>query len=148
MRGTLGKAAAIFVVAIALSNPVTPVKAQSSLLDSAKGLLGKVGQGGASGGLSSSEISSGLTEAIWVGAQRVIGQLGTTGGFENDSAVHIPLPKTMRSAQAVLDKIGYGSLGQESESALNKDAEKALPEATAAFGDAIKAIPGKTRRGS
>ena len=147
MRGTLGKAAAIFVVAIALSNPVTPVKAQSSLLDSAKGLLGKVGQGGASGGLSSSEISSGLTEAIWVGAQRVIGQLGTTGGFKNDPAVHIPLPKTMRSAQAVLDKIGYGSLGQESESALNKDAEKVLPEATAAFGDAIKAVTWQDAQG-
>jgi hypothetical protein len=132
---------------IGLLHPAVPANAQSSLLDSAKGLLGKIGQGGASGGLSTSEISNGLTEAIWVGAQRVIGQLGTAGGFENDPAVHIPLPKTMRTAQSVLDKIGYGSLGQELEAALNKGAEKALPEATAAFGDAIKAMSWQDAQG-
>ncbi len=147
MSRFLGRVLVVGVMTIGLLHPAVPANAQSSLLDSAKGLLGKIGQGGASGGLSTSEISNGLTEAIWVGAQRVIGQLGTAGGFENDPAVHIPLPKTMRTAQSVLDKIGYGSLGQELEAALNKGAEKALPEATAAFGDAIKAMSWQDAQG-
>jgi hypothetical protein len=119
------------------------VNAQTNLLDSAKGVLGKIGGGATGGGagvLSSAEISSGLTEAIWVGAQKVIGQLGTTGGFQNDPAVHIPLPRTIRTAQSVLEKIGYGGLGQELELALNRGAEKAVPEAIDVFGDAIKAM--------
>jgi hypothetical protein len=129
-----------------------PVEAQTSLLDSAKGLLGKIGQsgtntGGTSGALTTSEISSGLTEAIWVGAQRVIGQLGAAGGFETDPAVHIPLPKTIRSAQSVLEKIGYGGLGQELELALNRGAEQAVPEATSVFGDAIKAMTWQDAQG-
>ncbi len=128
------------LVSLSLLLPGGPAAAQSSLLDSAKGLLGKVGQGGSGGSLTTSEISGGLTEAIWVGAQRVIGQLGKPGGFEADPAVHIPLPKTMQTAQSVLDKIGYGSLGQELEQALNRGAEKALPEAVNVFGDAIKAM--------
>lgn len=147
MSSILGKIATIGILSVALSLPLASANAQSSLLDSAKGLLGKIGQGGASGGLSTSEISNGLTEAIWVGAQRVIGQLGKPGGFESDPTVHIPLPKTMRSAQSVLDKIGYGSLGHELESALNKGAEKALPEATQAFGDAIKAMTWQDAQG-
>lgn len=135
------------VLALALLMPVGPAVGQTNLLDSAKGLLGKVGQGGTSGTLSASEISGGLTEAIWVGAQRVIGQLGKSGGFESDPAVHIPLPKTMQTAQSVLDKIGYGSLGQELETALNRGAEKALPEATNVFGDAIKAMTWQDAQG-
>jgi hypothetical protein len=139
--------AGILIAGLCLS--MTSANAQTSLLDSAKGLLGKIGQSGASGSgaLSTSEISSGLTEAIWVGAQRVIGQLGTTGGFESDPEVHIPLPKTIRTAQSVLDKIGYGSLGQELEQALNRGAEKAVPEATAVFGDAIKAMTWRDAQG-
>lgn len=138
------------IVAASLCLSVPSVNAQSSLLDSAKGLLGTIGKSGATGGggaLSTSEISSGLTEAIWVGAQKVIGQLGTAGGFEADPAIHIPLPKTMRTAQSVLDKIGYGSLGQELEQALNRGAEKAVPEATEVFGDAIKAMTWRDAQG-
>jgi hypothetical protein len=139
-------------LAIGLCLPTVATNAQTSLLDSAKGLLGKIGQssgstGGGAGALSTSEISSGLTEAIWVGAQRVIGQLGTSGGFESDPAVHTPLPKTIRSAQSILDKVGYGALGQELEQALNRGAEKAVPEATAVLGDAIKAMTWQDAQG-
>jgi hypothetical protein len=151
MRCDIQKVLSTALVVGALCISVPSANAQNSLLDTAKGLLGKIGQGGTTGGgtgaLSTSEISSGLTEAIWVGAQRVIGQLGTAGGFESDPAVHIPLPKTIRSAQAVLDKIGYGSLGQELELALNRGAEKAVPEATAVFGDAIKAMTWQDAQG-
>lgn len=144
--GVLG--AGFFVTCLCLSVPMA--QAQTNLLDSAKGLLGKIGGGATSGGagaLSTSEISNGLTEAIWVGAQRVIGQLGTSGGFEADPAVHIPLPRTIRTAQSVLDKIGYGGLGQELEQALNRGAEKAVPEATEVFGDAIKAMTWQDAQG-
>jgi hypothetical protein len=101
---------AVFVLA-SLTLAAPQALAQSSLLDAAKGLLGQggaassgtatgilgaLGQSGATtsagGALGTSEIAKGLTEAIWVGAQNVIGQLGAVGGFEADPAVHIPLP--------------------------------------------------------
>lgn len=152
MKPPLSKVLVAGCLAIGLCLSVTQPSAQTKLLDSAKDLLGKIGQGGATGGggtgaLSTSDIASGLTEAIWVGAQKVISQLGTAGGFEADPAVHIPLPKTIRTAQSVLDKIGYGSLGQELEQALNRGAEKAVPEATAVFGDAIKAMTWQDAQG-
>lgn len=143
-----------FVVLAGLCLSAPSASAQNTLLDAAKGLLGTVGQSGGStagsattGGLGTSEISSGLTEAIWVGAQRVIGQLGSAGGFEADPAVHIPLPRTIRTAQSVLEKVGYGGLGQELEQALNRSAEQAVPEATAVFGDAIKAMTWQDAQG-
>lgn len=141
------------LLALSLWIPASSAQGQSKWLDSAKDLLGKVGQSdgtgsaGTAGVLSGSEIASGLTEAIWVGAQRVIGQLGSTGGFNGDPSVHIPLPETLTTAQSVLSKIGYGGLGEELEQALNKGAERAVPEATEVFGDAIKAMTGQDAQG-
>ncbi|MDA9975541.1 DUF4197 domain-containing protein [Alphaproteobacteria bacterium] len=83
-----------------------------------------------------------------MGAQRVIGELRTTGGVESDPAVRSPFLKTIRSAQSILDKFGYGAFGQGLEQALNQGAKKAAPEATGVLGGAIKAMTWQDEQGT
>ena len=43
-----------------------------------------------------SEVIEGLKEALKVGTERVVGQIGADGGYEDDPAIHIPLPEKMQ----------------------------------------------------
>jgi hypothetical protein len=42
--------------------------------------------------LSTADISGGLKDALRVGIDNVVTQLGQPGGFNQDPAIHIPLP--------------------------------------------------------
>lgn len=118
------------------------VLAQSDLLDRAKGLLqspsGNGSGGSVSYGLSTSELSGGLKEALRVGSSRVVDQLGTNGGFLNDPKVHIPLPPGLEEVQPMLKMAGISGLADEVELKLNRAAETATPKAKAIFLDAIE----------
>ena len=107
----------------------------SNALDSITG--GKSGSG-ASGGLSEGTVADGLREALAVGTERVIGQLGATGGFLDDPTVHIPLPDDLKRAQDLLEAAGLGSYGDEVEKRLNRGAEEAMPEAGEILGGSIR----------
>ena len=94
-------------------------------------LLGRAGAG------QGSDISAGLKEALRVGTENVVAQLGRPGGFSNDPAVHIPLPSSLGTVQRGLDGIGMSSLLDELETKLNEAAEVATPKAQELFVDAI-----------
>ena len=96
----------------------------------------KSGKNGAST-LSSIEISKGLREALRVGTQRVVGQLGTEDGFNLDPNIHIPLPSTLKRVDNALASLGMGALTEELELRLNRAAEAATPKAKALFVQAI-----------
>ncbi|MCP5364637.1 MAG: DUF4197 domain-containing protein [Hyphomicrobiales bacterium] len=138
MRSTFGLAMTV-VLSMACADTTL---AQSDLLNKAKGLLqstGGTGNGGSvSSGLSSSEVSGGLKEALRVGSSRVVDQLGTNGGFLNDPAVHIPLPPGLEKVQPVLKMAGISGLADEVELKLNRAAETATPKAKAIFLEAIE----------
>lgn len=87
--------------------------------------------------LSSSEISDGLREALKVGTQRVVKQIGVQDGFNLDPKIHIPLPDTLQKVDMALSKLGMGSLTEDLELRLNRAAEKATPKAKALFINAI-----------
>ncbi len=91
-------------------------------------------------GLTENQATDGLKEALRVGAQRVIGQVGAPGGYLDDSAIHIPLPGWMDRTKRVLDTAGAGFLLDEVETRLNRAAEAAAPKAIPIFADAIKAM--------
>ncbi len=80
----------------------------------------------------------GLKEALRVSTKRVVAQLGREGGFNTDSAVHIPLPEKLQQAQSLLAKAGLSSYGEALELRLNRAAETAVPEGKAAFMEAIR----------
>ncbi len=116
------------------------VFAGNSWLDKGSGLLKSIGGGEKTGGVSIEEIGAGLKEALLVGSENVVKQLGTTDGFNNDSAIHIPLPGSLKTVKSWLSKVGKASLFEDLELKLNRAAEAATPKAKKLFSNAIKSL--------
>jgi hypothetical protein len=87
--------------------------------------------------LGSDEIGEGLREALRVGTQTVVEQLGKSGGFNLDPQIHIPLPSQLDQVKSILGKVGMESMLTDLESRMNQAAETAVPKAKALFVDAI-----------
>ena len=87
--------------------------------------------------LSTDDIGGGLKEALRVGTERVVGNLGTTDGFNLDPQIHIPLPEQLGQVKKVLGKIGMDSMLVDLETRLNRAAEIATPKAQELFIAAI-----------
>jgi len=93
-----------------------------------------------SSSLSQGEMGDGLKEALRVGTDAVVSQLGATDGFNADKAIHIPLPGQLATVQKALKAAGYSSLVDDLELKLNRAAEQATPKAKELFIDAIAAM--------
>ncbi|TNE36897.1 MAG: DUF4197 domain-containing protein [Alphaproteobacteria bacterium] len=91
------------------------------------GSSGSTGSAGSS--LSVDQITAGLKEALRVGTDTVVSQIGAVNGYNGDPAIHIPLPEKMQQAQALLKKFGLSSMADEIEERLNRGAEAAAPKA-------------------
>lgn len=113
---------------------------QADWFDKAKDLLKDSGVSSSASNLSNSEISSGLKEALHVGSELVVNQLGTTDGFNGDPSIHIPLPNSLKKVQSVLDKVGMSNMLDDLETRLNRAAEIATPKAKELFANAIQAM--------
>lgn len=90
--------------------------------------------------LSSSEISAGLREALKVGTNSVVAQLGQTGGFNLDPKIQIPLPAQLQTVDNALSKFGLGSLTTDLKNRMNTAAEIATPRAKELFFNAITSM--------
>ncbi len=101
-------------------------------------LQGVLGAGG--GELGQSEIAAGLKEALRVGTDRVVDNLGQVDGFNADPEVHIPLPKVLSQAQSSLRLIGAAGLVDDLELRINRAAEQATPVAKDIFWQAITSL--------
>ena len=129
------------LVAACLLVGAVPDQASAGWFDSVKEALG--GSEGSealdsAGALSSDEIGRGLKEALQVGTENVVAQLGTTGGFDLDPEIHIPLPSQLEGARKLLAGVGMDSTLTDLEQRLNRAAEIATPKAKALFLDAIQ----------
>jgi hypothetical protein len=93
--------------------------------------------GGGLSSLTDGEIGGGLRQALRIGSERVVGQLGAADGFNLDTDIHIPLPDSLTSVHSALNMVGMSSLGDDLELRLNRAAERATPEAEALFFGAI-----------
>jgi hypothetical protein len=119
----------------------TPAAAQGDLLQQGLKVLSSSGGSGSGGGsLTQTEMGDGLKEALRVGTEAVVSQLGRPDGFYGDKAVHIPLPGQLATVQKALRAAGYSSLVDDLELKLNRAAEQATPKAKALFVDAIAAM--------
>jgi len=98
------------------------------------------GGSGRASNLSTSEVGSGLKEALAVGAGNVVGRLGRTDGFNADPRAHIPLPDAMRRAQSAMRAVGMSGMADDLELRLNRAAEAATPKAKALLLDAISTM--------
>ena len=87
--------------------------------------------------LTSGEITGGIRDALKIGTERVVGQLGQTDGFNADPKIHIPLPDNLREVRGALNMVGMSAMADDVELKLNRAAEAATPKAKALFWQAI-----------
>ena len=86
---------------------------------------------------STAEITDGVREALKVGTERVVAQLGRVDGFNTDPKIHIPLPDSLRDVRAALNMVGMSAMADDVELKLNRAAETATPKAKQLFWQAI-----------
>ncbi|MDH5649612.1 MAG: DUF4197 domain-containing protein, partial [Gammaproteobacteria bacterium] len=108
--------------------------ATDELLRQGKALLDGNGQKQ----LTSDEISAGLKEALHVGTETVVAQLGRPDGFNKDRAIHIPLPDKLANVKSKLGRYGLDKNLADLELRLNRAAETATPLAKELFWKAIR----------
>ena len=87
--------------------------------------------------LTDDDIIAGLRDALRVGTETVVGQLGATDGFNADPKIHIPLPASMKQVTDALQMIGMTGLTEDLELKINRAAEDATPAAKDLFWQAI-----------
>lgn len=123
----------IFSVLI-ISSSLTGVHAQGL-----KGLLKKATtlvNGGDS--LSTTDVASGLKEALNKGVQEGTQKLSNVDGFFKDAAIKILMPPEAQKAEKTLRSIGLGSQVDDAILSMNRAAEDAAKSASPIFIDAIK----------
>jgi hypothetical protein len=121
---------------------VPPAAAQSNWLPSGKDLLGTFGSApqAPASSLTNQDLSSGLKDALRVGTESVVGQLGRLDGFNSDPAIHLPLPESLRQVKTALGAVGMSALLDDLELKLNRAAEEATPAAKQLFLNAIEGM--------
>lgn len=90
--------------------------------------------------LTSSQISSGLKEALSMGVTEGVKKLGVTDGFYKNEMVKILMPEKLRKIDTTLRSIGLGSLADQGVKLLNRAAEDAVTEAAPIFASAITSM--------
>lgn len=109
-----------------------------NLLERGMKILSGSGENGSQDEPTTTEISKAFKQALRMGSENVVEQLGQKDGFNDDPAVHIPLPEKLGVVKSTLDKTGLSFLTEDLELKLNRAAEKATPEAKRLFLQSIK----------
>lgn len=86
------------------------------------------------------EMAAGLTEALVVGTERVVEQLGRPGGFLENPKARIPLPGPLEQAQGALRLAGMSGMVDDLEVRMNRAAEEATPVAKDLIIEAIRGL--------
>ncbi len=128
---------AVFLLALMTASTVP---AQGSWLQKGRDLL-RGGSPATTGDLSNQQIAAGLKEALRVGSENVVGQLGTFNGFNADPQVRIPLPNSLERVRSALRPLGMSPVLDDLEVRLNRAAEVATPRAKQLF---LQSIEGMT----
>ena len=92
------------------------------------------------------EIGNAFKEALHIGSENVVSKLGKVDGFNDDSAVHIPLPKELNTVKTMLSTVGMSRIVDDLELKLNRAAEAATPKAKELFMQSITEIPDSSCR--
>ncbi len=92
------------------------------------------------GGISQTEIASGLRQALDLGIDKQVSKLTQKDGFFRNELVKILLPQELQKVDKALRDIGLGNLADEGLKVLNRAAEDAVKEATPIFVNAVKDI--------
>lgn len=100
-----------------------------------------------SSGLSESEITSGLKEALNKGIEKGVTQLSKPDGYFKDPQIKIPLPQEAQNVEAKLRQLGQGQKVDDAIESINRAAEDAAMAAKDIFINAIKSMDVKDAMG-
>ncbi|MGB5260122.1 MAG: DUF4197 domain-containing protein [Gammaproteobacteria bacterium] len=84
------------------------------------------------------EMIAGLKEALNMGTQYAVNNLGKDGGFLDNDKVRIPMPSSLAWIEKTLRTLRQEKLADEFVASMNHAAEQAVPEAATIFGEAIQ----------
>lgn len=90
------------------------------------------------GGLTQSEIASGLKEALTIGSQNSSNRLSVVDGFFNSQLHKIWMPAEAQKVEKALRAVGLGATVDKAILAMNRAAEDAAKTAGSIFVDAIR----------
>jgi hypothetical protein len=97
--------------------------------------------------LSNKDAVGGLKEALTQGAGTAVGMLGKSDGFLGNPKVKIPLPENLHKAEGLVRNFGGAKYVDELETAMNRAAEAAVPEAKTLLVNAIKSMSVEDAKG-
>lgn len=95
---------------------------------------------GATGGLTTSEVASGLKEALVVGTGEAVDLSSVTNGFYKNPRLFIPFPAEAAKVKEVATSVGLASQVTKFEETLNRAAEEAVKSAKPIFVNAITSM--------
>lgn len=90
--------------------------------------------------LTEQEIANGLKEALRVGIDNGVNQLGQKDGYFGNFQIKIPLPPEALKVQNILEQVGLGHLAKQAIESINRAAEDAAYKAKPIFRDAITSM--------
>lgn len=108
------------------------------LLNKGKKAIEDAGGTGNTGGLSNSEIISGLKQALEIGSKNAGSQLSSLNGYFGNQVIKILMPPEAQKVEKTLRSIGMGAEVDKAIEAMNRAAEDAATKAAPIFIDAIK----------
>ena len=97
--------------------------------------------------ISNRDAINGLKTALQNGAQTAVAKLGKEDGFMSDARVKIPLPPSMKRAEAIMHSIGAGKQADDLVLRMNRAAEAAVPQAKPLLIDAAKKMTVQDAKG-
>ena len=100
-------------------------------------VLQEVG-GAAHQGPDDSTVISGLKEALSIGTDKAVTNVSQVNGYFGNEIIKILMPEKIQKVADVLKKVGFQKQVDEFVMSMNRAAEKAAPQATSYFVDAIK----------
>jgi len=122
---------------VAFSFAATQVRAETDWLKKGTDLLKTVDPESVAQVADTGEIAEAFKQALTIGSEKVVSQLGRVGGFSDDAAVRISLPKELESVKGVLATVGMSDLVDDLALKLNRAAEVAVPKAEPLFKQSI-----------
>jgi hypothetical protein len=90
--------------------------------------------------LSDTKISSGLKQALQIGAEQSVKLTGRPNGYFGNPDIKILMPNNLRTLEKGLRMVGYGPKVDDFVLSMNRAAEAAAPAARKIFIDAITAM--------
>lgn len=113
----------------------------------ALGLCASAASAGAFDALTQKDASGGLKEALTQGATQAVALLGKEDGFLGNPSIRIPLPEGLQTAEKALRLMGRGKDIDDLETAMNRAAEQAVPEAKTLLVNAVKQMSMEDAKG-